>query len=160
MPKLIVERSKTFIFFFLFFLLSPKLSVVSFFFFDSFLPFFGEENDAVRCKCLACGRFFSNRCCCRRRRLYRLKRSGAYVVRSSVRRSLPVSIFFLCIPKNLLLLGYNREAWRQPQSSHSAVCVCECRRELIDFGACAHFKRRLFFFPSSTRLSLYRMVYI
>ena len=59
MPKLIVERSKTFIFFFLFFLLSPKLSVVSFFFFDSFLPFFGEENDAVRCKCLACGRFFS-----------------------------------------------------------------------------------------------------
>ena len=114
-------------FFFLFFLLSPKLSVVSFFFFDSFLSFFGEENDAVRCKCLACGRFFSPS------QIAVVVVVDVSIDWKEVERicrplfcpSISARLYLLSLySKNLLLLGYNRETWRQPQTSHSAVCVC------------------------------------
>lgn len=169
MPKLIVNGKKgqrRLYFFFLFFLLSPKLSVVSFFFFDSFLSFFGEENDAVRCKCLACGRFFSPS------QIAVVVVVDVSIDWKEVERicrplfcpSISARLYLLSLySKNLLLLlGYNRETWRQPQTSHSAVCVWMSPGVDWFRRVCTFQKASLLFlfFPSSTRLSLYRMVYI
>ncbi len=152
------ERSKTLIFFFFSPFVVAKLSVVLFFFWF-FSSHFGEEDDAVRCKCFARGRFFSLP--------LSLSQIAVVVV-------VDVSIDWkeverICRPLFcpsisarlylLLLLGYNK---RQPQTSHSAAFECRCRRELIDFGARVHWKAPPLFLPSwnsalKKAIPLYRM---
>ena len=148
------QRRLFFILFFSFLLLLQScLSFPSSF--DSFLPF-SEKTTLSDANALHVGGFLSlsNRCCCRRRRLYGLKRSGAYMSSALLSVDLCPSL--------------SSSSWiqqRQPQTSHSAVCECLCRRELIDFGARAHWKAPPPFSPSWTRLKknaipLYRMSYI
>lgn len=72
------------LFFFFSFLLLLSQSCLSFpSSFDSFLPISEKKTTLSDANALHVGGFslfsLSNRCCCRRRRLYRLKRSGAYM---------------------------------------------------------------------------------